>query len=102
MLQLSRLEDRQILVNAEKRLTAGDTKGAQELAQQALQKKVGDQGRALFILAEAALLGCGLFLTGDSHFAEMNLQMLAFVLRAANVSVPSIASPREIVRKFYR
>jgi len=55
LLQLSRLEDRQILVNAEKRLTAGDTKGAQELAQQALQKKVGDQGRALFILAEAAV-----------------------------------------------
>jgi len=55
LLQLSRLEDRQILVNAEKRLTAGDTKGAQELAQQALEKKVGDQGRALFILAEAAV-----------------------------------------------
>src|SRR4029077_724547 len=55
LLQLSRLEDRQILVNAEKRLTAGDTKGAQELAQQALEKNVGDQGRALFILAEAAV-----------------------------------------------
>jgi len=55
LLQLSRLEDRQILMNAEKRLAAGDTKGAQELAQQALNRKIGDQGRALFILAEAAV-----------------------------------------------
>src|SRR5579863_10703950 len=55
LLQLSRLQDRQMLVNAEKRLTAGDTKGAQELAQQALDRKIGDQGRALFILAEVAV-----------------------------------------------
>jgi hypothetical protein len=55
LLQLSRLEDRQILVIAEKRLKANDIKGAQELAQQALNKKTGDQGRALFILAEAAV-----------------------------------------------
>ncbi len=55
LLQLSRLQDRQMLVNAEKRLAAGDTKGAQELAQQALDKKIGDQGRALFILAEVAV-----------------------------------------------
>jgi tetratricopeptide (TPR) repeat protein len=34
---------------------AGDPKGAQELAQQALDKKIGDQGRALFILAEVAV-----------------------------------------------
>ncbi len=55
LLQLSRMEDRQVLVAAEKRLKAGDTKGAQELAQQALNKKIGDQGRALFILAEVAV-----------------------------------------------
>ncbi len=55
LLQLSRLQDRQMLMNAEKRLTAGDTKGAQELAQQALDRKIGDQGRALFILAEVAV-----------------------------------------------
>jgi tetratricopeptide (TPR) repeat protein len=36
-------------------LKAGDAKGAQELAQQAIDKKVGDQGRALFILAEVAV-----------------------------------------------
>ena len=55
LLQLSRLEDRQMLVAAEKRLAAGDPKGAQQLAQQALDRKIGDQGRALFILAEVAV-----------------------------------------------
>jgi tetratricopeptide (TPR) repeat protein len=44
-----------MLVTAEKRLAAGDPKGAQELAQTALDKKIGDQGRALFILAEVAV-----------------------------------------------
>ena len=44
-----------MLLSAEKRLAAGDPTGAQELAQQALDKKIGDQGRALFILAEVAV-----------------------------------------------
>lgn len=55
LVQLSRMEDRQLLVTAEKRLRAGDAKGAQELAQKAIDKKIGDQGRALFILAEVAV-----------------------------------------------
>jgi tetratricopeptide (TPR) repeat protein len=55
LVQLSRLEDRRMLVTAEKRLAAGDPKGAQELAQQALQRKIGDEGRALFILAQVAV-----------------------------------------------
>jgi len=56
LLQLSRVQgERQALITAEKRLHAGDTKGAQELAQQAMDKKIGDQGRALFILAEVAV-----------------------------------------------
>ncbi len=55
LVQLSRLEDRRMLVTAEKRLAAGDPKGATELAQQALDKKIGDPGRALFILAQAAV-----------------------------------------------
>lgn len=55
VVQLSRLEDRRMLVTAEKRLAAGDAKGAQELAQQALDKKIGDRGRALFILAQVAV-----------------------------------------------
>jgi tetratricopeptide (TPR) repeat protein len=55
LVQLSRPEDRRMLITAEKRLSAGDPKGAQELAQQALDRKIGDQGRALFILAEVAV-----------------------------------------------
>jgi tetratricopeptide (TPR) repeat protein len=55
LLQLSRLQERLMLVNAEKRLAAGDAKGAQELAQTALTRNVGDRGRALFILAEVAV-----------------------------------------------
>ncbi len=55
LVRLSRPEERRMLITAEKRLAAGDPKGAQELAQQALDKKIGDQGRALFILAEVAV-----------------------------------------------
>src|SRR5271157_5440266 len=55
LVRLSRPEERRMLLTAEKRLAAGDPKGAQELAQQALDKKIGDQGRALFILAEVAV-----------------------------------------------
>jgi tetratricopeptide (TPR) repeat protein len=55
LVQLSRPEERRMLLMAEKRLAAGDPKGAQELAQQALDRRIGDQGRALFILAEVAV-----------------------------------------------
>ena len=55
LVRLSRPEERRMLIAAEKRLAAGDPKGAQELAQQALDKKIGDQGRALFILANVAV-----------------------------------------------
>jgi tetratricopeptide (TPR) repeat protein len=55
LVRLSHPEERRMLVTAEKRLAAGDPKGAQELAQAALDRKIGDQGRALFILAEVAV-----------------------------------------------
>jgi tetratricopeptide (TPR) repeat protein len=55
LVRFSRPEERRVLITAEKRLAAGDAKGAQELAQEALDKKIGDQGRALFILAEVAV-----------------------------------------------
>src|SRR5258708_36722555 len=55
LVRLSRPEERRMLVTAQKRLAAGDPKGAQELAQMALDKKIGDQGRALFILGEGAV-----------------------------------------------
>lgn len=55
LVQLSRMEDRRMLSTAEQRLAAGDAKGAQELAQEAIDRKIGDQGRALFILAQVAV-----------------------------------------------
>src|SRR5258708_16282320 len=46
LVQLSRLEDRRMLVTARQRLEAGGPNGAQELAQQGLDKKIGGAGLA--------------------------------------------------------
>jgi Tetratricopeptide repeat len=54
LLHLSRPHQGKLLVAAEQKLSAGDTESAQKLAQQALEEKNEDQGRALFILAEVA------------------------------------------------
>ena len=43
-----------MLLNAERRLAAGDLETAQKLAQQAIDRQEEDAGRALFILAEVA------------------------------------------------
>jgi len=54
LLHLSRPLEGKLLMTAEQRLTAGDTDSAQKLAQQALEERSEDPGRALFILAEVA------------------------------------------------
>jgi hypothetical protein len=54
LLHLSRPHQGKLLVAAEQRLSAGDAESAQKLAQEALDEKNEDQGRALFILAEVA------------------------------------------------
>ncbi len=59
LLQLSRPHQSKLLVAAEERLSAGDAESAQKLAQQALDEKNEDQGRALFILAEVATTKLG-------------------------------------------
>jgi tetratricopeptide (TPR) repeat protein len=46
----------QLLLTAEKRLSAGDPASAQKLAQEALDEQREDPGRALFILAQAATM----------------------------------------------
>jgi len=56
VLRLSRPVQSKLLTTAEQRLNAGDKDSAQKLAQQAIDQKVEDQGRALFILAEVATL----------------------------------------------
>jgi tetratricopeptide (TPR) repeat protein len=47
-------KDEHLLLNAERRLAAGDPETAQKLAQKALDEQEEDSGRALFILAEVA------------------------------------------------
>jgi hypothetical protein len=54
LLHLARPRNEHLLLNAERRLSAGDRETAQKLAQQALDEEEGDPGRALFILAEVA------------------------------------------------
>jgi tetratricopeptide (TPR) repeat protein len=54
LLHLASRKNGNLLVNAERRLAAGDPDTAKKLAQQALDDQEEDSGRALFILAEIA------------------------------------------------
>jgi hypothetical protein len=56
LLGVSRSPQPRLLVTAEERLSAGDSAGAKQLAQQALDTKTEDPGRALFILAQVATM----------------------------------------------
>ncbi len=54
------------------------------------------------ILAEAAALGCSILLTSDEHLRAIDFQALSFELATFDLVTPIIATPREIVRKFFR
>ena len=54
------------------------------------------------ILAESALLGCGILLSADAHLRGMDYERLKLLLQDFHVVAPIIATPREIVRKFFR
>jgi tetratricopeptide (TPR) repeat protein len=54
LLHISRPLEGKLLIKAEQRLSAGDPGSAQKLAQEALDEKSEDPGRALFILAQVA------------------------------------------------
>ena len=54
------------------------------------------------ILSEAALLDCGLLLTSDEHLRGIDHEHLTLALNPFELVPPVIASPREIVRKFFR
>jgi hypothetical protein len=56
LLHLSRPIEGKLLVTAEQHLTSGDAETAKKLAQQALDEKREDPGRALFILAQVATM----------------------------------------------
>jgi predicted nucleic acid-binding protein len=52
-------------------------------------------------LAESALLGCSMLLTSDEHLRGIDFERLTFELQAFDVTAPVVATPREIVRKFF-
>lgn len=54
------------------------------------------------IIAEAALLECRMPLSGDAHLRGVEFQKPTLVLKDFHVAAPSIATPREVVRKFCR
>jgi len=54
LLHLSRHTQSKLLLTAQQRLASGDVEGAKKLAQQALDEKNEDPGRAYFILAQVA------------------------------------------------
>ena len=53
------------------------------------------------ILAEAALLNCAILLSGDAHLRGLDFQRSSLELKAFDVDMPVIATPREIVAKFF-
>ena len=54
LLHMARPHNENLLLAAERRLSAGDPETAEKLAQQALDEQQGDPGRALFVLAQVA------------------------------------------------
>jgi len=54
LLHLAQRKDQHLLLNAQRRLAAGDAETAQKLAQQALDEQEEDPGQALFVLAQVS------------------------------------------------
>jgi predicted nucleic acid-binding protein len=54
------------------------------------------------VVAEAALLECGILLSTDGHMRGIDFQRLKLLLQDFHVGAPIIATPREIVSKFCR
>lgn len=73
LLHLAGPRNEHLLLNAERRLSAGDQETAQKLAQQALDQEEGDPGRALFILAQVATVNRDM--EGARTYFERALQM---------------------------
>lgn len=73
LLHLASRKNEHLLLNAERRLAAGDRETAQKLAQQALDEQEEDPGRALFILAEVATANRDM--QGARTYFEKALQM---------------------------
>jgi hypothetical protein len=72
---------------------------AERLRQRQLipQEEVNDS----LVLAESALLECRVLLTSDEHLRGIDFEKLTLELQAFDLAAPVIATPREIVRKFF-
>ena len=55
-----------------------------------------------FVLAEAAVLDCILLVTFDSHLRSIDFQRLGLLCRELEMAAPIIATPSEVIKKFYR
>ena len=73
LLHLSRPAENKTLVMAEERLATGDKDTAQKLAQQVLDEKTEDPGRALFILAQVAAASSNM--DGARNYFERALEV---------------------------
>jgi hypothetical protein len=61
-----------------------------------------DEVRDSLILAEAGLLNCSILLSSDEHLRGVDFERMTFEFQSFDVMAPVIATPREIVRKFFR
>jgi len=76
----------------------------EQIAERLLQAGLLPSGEAndAHILAESAALGCSILLTSDEHLRAVDFARLSFELAVFEVPAPVIATPHEIVRKFFR
>jgi len=54
------------------------------------------------IFVEAAVGGCTMLITSDGHLRHADFARLTFELNNFDLNAPVIATPREILRKFFR
>ena len=54
------------------------------------------------LVAESALLGAQLLLSSDQHLRSMDYTRLAAALQGYDLATPVIATPAEVVRKFFQ
>ena len=94
----SRWESQPVVLNAVQEVTVSQS--AAELWHSGMLPH--EERNDAFVLAEAAVLGCILLMTYDSHLRDLDFQRLGLLCREMEIMVPIIATPSEVVKKFYR
>lgn len=54
------------------------------------------------LVAESALLEARLLISSDQHLRGIDFERLSIELQAFDLTAPVIATPAEVVRKFFR